>query len=95
MANNPAEIARIIVNQRDPACVFRNIFETFRQTSLSQCKRTMVRARPDIRGLARDEEEEEEERRSYLRFEIRREIVEPARINFAIWRRSIDTSRDA
>ena len=55
----------------------------------------MVRARPDIRGLARDEEEEEEERRSYLRFEIRREIVEPARINFAIWRRSIDTSRDA
>lgn len=28
-----------IVNQRDRAYVFRNIFETFRQTSLSQCKR--------------------------------------------------------
>lgn len=48
--------------------------------------RTIVRARPDIRR------EEEEERRSYLRFEIPREIVEPACINFAIWCPSIDSS---
>lgn len=41
--NNP-KIARIIVNQRDPAYAFRNIFETFRQTSLSQCKRTDERS---------------------------------------------------
>lgn len=41
--NNP-KIARIIVNRRDPAYAFRNIFETFRQTSLSQCKRTDERS---------------------------------------------------
>lgn len=49
-------------------------------------ERTNDRARPDIRR------EEEEERRSYLRFEIPREIVEPACTNFAIWCPSIDSS---
>lgn len=88
--NNP-KIARIIVNQRDPAYAFRNIFETFRQTSLSQCKRTDERSFV-LDRISGDRRKEKEERRSYLRFEIPREIVEPACTNFAIWCPSIDSS---
>lgn len=88
--NNP-KIARIIVNQRDPAYAFRNYWNIWNISPnivipMQTNGRTIVRARPDIRR------EEEEERRSYLRFEIPREIVEPACTNFAIWCPSIDSS---
>lgn len=86
--NNP-KIARIIVNQRDPAYAFRNIFETFRQTSLSQCKRT------DERSFVLDRISGAKKKRNVDPIcvcEIPREIVKPACTNFAIWCPSIDSS---